>query len=82
MCRMNVTLSLDDKLVKQIRKIAVDLDTSLTRMIRAYLERVVEEHAASGKQRRQREDLERTFKEYQFRSGSRRWTREELHERR
>jgi len=37
---MNVTLSLDDDLVKRVRKIAVEHDTTLTGMIRDYLEQV------------------------------------------
>ena len=35
---MNITLSLDDKLVKGVRKIAVERDTTLTGLVRAYLE--------------------------------------------
>ena len=37
---INVTLSLLDHLVKEIRKIAVERDTTLTGMVREYLERV------------------------------------------
>jgi hypothetical protein len=79
---MNVTLSLDEKLIKQIRKIAVDMDTTLTGLIRSYLERLAEDHAASGKKRRERERLENTFSAYKLQSRERRWTRDELHERR
>jgi predicted DNA-binding ribbon-helix-helix protein len=32
---MNVTLSLEDRLVKEVRKIAVEKDTTLTGLIRA-----------------------------------------------
>jgi hypothetical protein len=34
---MNVTLSLDDRLVKEVRKIAVEQDTTLTGLVRDYL---------------------------------------------
>ena len=35
---MNVTLSIDDELVKKVRKVAVERDTTLTGMVRSYLE--------------------------------------------
>lgn len=48
---MNVTLSLDDELVKKLRKIAVGRDTTLTAMIREYLEQVAAADAAFGRKR-------------------------------
>ena len=53
---MNVTLSLDDKLVKEVRKIAVERDTTLTSLIREYLEKLAAESAVSGRKRREVED--------------------------
>jgi hypothetical protein len=79
--RMNVTLSLDDKLVKEVRRIAVEQDTTLTGLVRAYLEQLAQEHAASGRGRRDRESLERSFSQFQFRVGKRTWKREDLHAR-
>lgn len=78
---MNVTLSLEDRLVKEVRKIAVEKDTTLTGMIRAYLEQIVTEHAASGQRRRQLEALEESFKKLQVRVGKRNCKREDLYER-
>jgi len=78
---MNVTLSLDEDLVKKVRKIAVDRDTTLTGMVREYLRRVAEEDAASGRKRREREALEQSFHDHDFRVGKRSWKRAELHER-
>ena len=78
---MNVTLSLDTKLIKEVRKIAVERDTTLTGLIRMYLEQLTSEHAASGRKRREREALERTFELHQFRVGKRTWSREDLHAR-
>jgi hypothetical protein len=78
---MNVTLSLDDKLVKEVRRIAVEQDTTLTGLVRAYLEQLAQEHAASGRRRRDRESLERSFSQFQFRVGKRTWKREDLHAR-
>jgi hypothetical protein len=79
---VNITLSLDEKLVKELRKIAVDRDTTLTGMVRDYLEMVAAENAASGKKRRQREALEHTFGRLPFNIGGRTWTRADLHARR
>jgi Family of unknown function (DUF6364) len=79
---MNITLSLDEKLVKEIRKIAVDRDTTLTGLVRAYLEKLVTESVATGRKRRELEALERTFQEIHIKMGERTWTRADLHERR
>ncbi|CAI8042386.1 Hydrogen peroxide-inducible genes activator [Geodia barretti] len=35
--KMNITLSIDEEIVKKVRKIAVDKDTTLTAMVREYL---------------------------------------------
>jgi Family of unknown function (DUF6364) len=78
---MNITLSLDEKLVKDLRKIAVDRDTTLTGLVREYLEQLAAENAASGRKRREREVLERSFKQFQFRIGKRTWKREDLYAR-
>ena len=78
---MNVTLSLEDRLVKEVRKIAVEKDTTLTGLIRAYLVQVVSDHASSGRKRREREALEDSFERFQFRLGKRTWKREDLYER-
>jgi hypothetical protein len=78
---MNITLSLEDELVKEVRKIAVERDTTLTGMIRAYLTKVAAESAASGRKRREREALQRTFEQVRLRFGKRMWTRADLHAR-
>jgi hypothetical protein len=78
---MNITLSLEDKVVKEVRKIAVERDTTLTGLVRAYLEGLAAEHAASGRKRREREALERSFSQFQFHIGKRTWKREDLYAR-
>jgi hypothetical protein len=78
---MNVTLSLDDDLVKQVRKIAVEQDTTLTGLVRAYLQRLASEDVASGRQRRERVALERSFERHSFKMGKRTWERADLYER-
>lgn len=80
---MNVTLSLDDELVKTVRKIAVDRDTTLTAMIREYLQKVAREAGedAAALKREQLEALRASFRELSMPVGPRTWTRAELHER-
>lgn len=78
---MNVTLSIKDDLVRQARKIAIDRDTTLTGLIRAYLEKLVIEDAATGRRGREQEALIKSFDLVSFRAGKRKWTRQELHER-
>ncbi|MGB8324514.1 MAG: DUF6364 family protein [Candidatus Acidiferrum sp.] len=78
---MNITLSLDEKIVKEVRKIAVERDTTLTGLVREYLERLAAEAAATGQKRREQEALERTFRKFHFRMGKRTWKRADLHER-
>ncbi len=79
---MNITLSVDDDLVKEVRKIAVERDTTLTGLVRDYLKELAAEHAKSGRKRRELEALERSFEQFQFNVGKRTWTREDLHARR
>jgi hypothetical protein len=79
---MNVTLSIDEKLVKEIRKIAVERDTTLTGLVRAYLQEIAAEHAKSGRKRRELEALERSFELLKVKIGKRTWKREDLYERR
>jgi hypothetical protein len=78
---MNVTLSLDENLIKKVRKIAVDRDTTLAGIVRDRLESLVTEDAAGGRKRREREALERSFANFQFRVGERTWSRADLHAR-
>jgi hypothetical protein len=78
---MNLTLSLDDELVKTARKIAVERDTTLTGMVREYLEKLAAEDAVTGRRRREREALERSFEAFQFNIGKRTWKRPDLYAR-
>jgi hypothetical protein len=79
---MNITLSLDEKLVKEVRKIAVDRDTTLTGLVREYLVKLAMENTATGRKRREIEALERSFEKYGVDMGERTWTRADLYERR
>ena len=78
---MNITLSLEDDLVREVRKIAVERDTTLTGLVRAYLQELAADHAKSGRKRRELEALERSFEQLQIRMEKRTWKREDLYER-
>ena len=76
---MNITLTLDDKLVKEIRKVAVDRNTTLSALVREYLERLAAENAGSGRKRLELETLQRSFEKFHSKLGTRTWKREDLH---
>jgi len=76
---VNITLTLDDKLVKEIRKVAVDRNTTVTALIRDYLERLATENAGSGRKRLELETLERSFQQFHSKLGKRTWKREDVH---
>jgi hypothetical protein len=78
---MNVTLSLDHELLKKVRKLAVERDTTLTGLIREHLEKLAADDAAMGRRRRERQALERSFQQFQFKVGKRTWKRADLHAR-
>ena len=51
---MNITLSIDEEIVKKVRKIALDRDTTLTAMVREYLTSVANSDSVDRKVLRQR----------------------------
>ena len=77
---MNITLSIDEKLVKEVRKIAVERDTTLNGLVRAYLQQLAAENANSGQKRRNLEALEQSFMDFHLVLGKRTWRREDLYE--
>ena len=80
---MNVTLSLDDHLVREVRKIAAERETTLTGLVRAHLQQLAAEHANSDRKRKDLERLNQTLDRLQTRLdyGKRAWKREDLYER-
>lgn len=76
---MNITLSIDEDTVKKVRKIAVDKDTTLTAMVREFLESVADSDMAERQKRIRK--LNETFRDYHGKMGPRTWTREDLYER-
>ncbi len=74
----NITLSVDEKIIKKVRKIAIEKNTTMTAMIREYLYRVARSDQAAREEAAAQ--LESTIRKYS-RDMSGTWTREELHER-
>ena len=76
---MNITLNIDEDIVKKVRKIAIDKDTTLTAMVRDYLTWLANGDAAERQRRISL--LEDSFRAVSRDMGQRNWTREDLHAR-
>lgn len=75
---VNLTISVDDEVLKQARIKALEQGTSVNAVLREYLE------AYAGVRQRQDEAIQnliRLSKSAKSRRGGRKWTRDELHER-
>lgn len=74
----NITLNVDEKIIKKVRKIAVEKNTTLTAMVREYLEQV----ASRDEWERQKTlaDLRRSFSSLSRDMGERTWQREDLYD--
>jgi hypothetical protein len=75
----NITLSVDEETIKKVRKVAIDRNTTLTAMVREFLQSVGAREATS--KRRAVKELRQTYGSYSRDMGERSWTREDLHER-
>jgi hypothetical protein len=74
----NLTITLDEQLLREARKIAIDRNTSVNQLIRDFLAGLVREQ-----DRRQAAlaDIDEIFRTMRVSVGHRSWTREDLHER-
>lgn len=74
----NITLSLDDATVKRVRRIALERDTTLTAMVRDYLEQV----ASSDESLRelQAKDICQSFARFSKPMGKKDWKRDDHQE--
>ena len=75
--RMNVTLSIDEKLLARARELAYERGTSVNQLIRDYLERLT---GRSGPEEVM-EQLERLWSEHEGRSGGWKWNRDDVYDR-
>ena len=76
---MNITLSIDEEIVKKVRRIAMNKDTTLTAMVRDYLTSVANSDAADRKEQVAR--LMRSTERLSRDMGPRTWTRDDLYDR-
>ena len=75
----NITLSVDDEIIKKVRKVVVDKNTTLTAMVREFLQSVADSNAAEKKQAVKK--LQKSFQGLSRDMGTRTWTRDDLYER-
>ena len=75
----NITMTLDDEVIKKVKKIAVEKNTTLTGLVRDYLTRI-----ARREDQRTEEaitQLTKIMSNPDLKVGEITWTRDELHER-
>jgi hypothetical protein len=75
----NITLSVDDEIIRKVRKIAIDKNTTLTQMVREFLASVAERNFTQ--RLRALKELDTSFLELSRDMGKREWRREDLYER-
>ena len=75
----NITMSVDDEIIKKVRKIAIEKNTTLTAMVRDYLSSVAIRDAQEKNEAIKK--LRKSFKTISRDMGRRKWTREALYER-
>ena len=74
----NVTLAVDEALLREARRIAADRSTTLNAMIREFLEDLARQESRAAKARHRIVDM---CKKSQAEVGPRSWSRDEIHER-
>jgi metal-responsive CopG/Arc/MetJ family transcriptional regulator len=74
----NVTIALDESLLREARRIAADRSTTLNAMIREFLVELAQRESRAVKARRRIVEL---CRETTAEVGPRTWSRDELHER-
>lgn len=75
----NVTLSVNDKIIKKVRKIAIDKNTTLTAMVRDFLTEVANRDVQQKKEASGM--LRASFQKMSRDMGQRKWTRGALYDR-
>ncbi len=75
----NITLSVDERIIKQVRKIAIERNTTLTAMVREYLERTAAARDESAR-KKNLATLKRSFGRLSRDMGKRSWRRDDLYD--
>jgi hypothetical protein len=70
----NLTLTIDAETLKAARKIAVERDTSVNKLVQEYLTQLVQDGTGA-------DDIDDIFRSSKYRIGKKSWTRADLHER-
>ncbi len=76
---MNITMTIDDDLVKKARRIAFEKNTTFTEMVRQSLRKFVQKEYA--REKKVLAKLEKIYTSSKARVGAARWEREDLYER-
>lgn len=76
--KRNLTLTLDEDLLKAARKAALDRNTSVNQLVREYLEGLVQQ---SDRRKAALADIQEMFRTTKIQIGKRNWTRDDLYER-
>ena len=74
----NITLSVDEGIIKKVRKIAIEKNTTLTAMVRDYLEQVAMRDEPEKQQTLAA--LRQSFDRLSRDMGKRSWRREDLYD--
>lgn len=74
----NLTLTVDENLLRAARKVALERDTSVNQLVRDYLEQLVHDE---DRRKTAIKDLDEIFRTCKTTVGPITWTREDLHER-
>ncbi len=75
----NVTMAIDEALLKKARKIAIEKNTTFTDLVRNYLNGLVEQEETLKSE--VVSELSELFNNSAARAGCKTWTRDDLHER-
>ena len=74
----NITLKVDDEIIKKVRKVAIDENSTMTAMIRSYLQSVADREAPERE--RKIALLEKSFHRLERNMGKRTWSRDDLYD--
>lgn len=75
----NVTFSVDDDLLRKARRLALDRDTTVTQLLREFLEKLVASESSTAKQRA--EEFRRVADRLARDAGGFKFDREEIYDR-
>lgn len=75
----NITLRVEDDVIKKVRKLAIEKNTTLASLVRGYLQSLAKKEMSAGELIK--DDLEETFDLLSGPLGPRDWKREDLYKR-